>query len=284
MTTPNQFFIRKLNQDRESYMTIIVGIVCKDGLVVTADSQAESWRGVAVKRLDYHKITVFPQTGDLYVIVSGAGIGTFISKATDKLKTKYESTKISTAEKLSDEAEEVMTDMQKRYVVEKMDKLGIGGVLHDHKRLRKTQADFEMPNFILMVGCITKEGENPTIYTIGRDGVSERAEKFASTGSGSAYAEYLLTKMYRDDIMVEQAKKLGVLIIEEVKRIDPGCGGPTQVVVLTKKGIIKLNPEQIKEIAEEVFQIDGCASKTWWAVVNGEKTCDEVNKYFSKRT
>lgn len=264
-------------------MTIIVGIVCKDGLVMAADSQAESFRGVKVKRLDYHKITTFPQTGDLFVVVSGAGTGAFISKATDTLKEKYESTKITRPGELSDIAEEVMTLMQKRYVVEKMDKLGLSKNAHNHNRLRKVQVDFEL-NFILMVGCITKSGEQPNVYTVGTDGVSERGEKFASVGSGSAYAEYLLTKMYREDITTEQGKQLAVFIIEEVKRIDPGCGGPTQVIILNKKGIHRLNAEEVNKIAENTQKMDSCTSQVWWTIVNNKKSCEVIEEFISEKT
>lgn len=259
-------------------MTIVVGIVCKNGLVMAADSQAESYRGVKVKRLDYHKITAFPPSGDLYVAVSGAGTGTFISKATDKLKEKYESTKITTPDELSDISEEIMTLMQKRYVIDKMDRLGISKTSHNHSRLRKFQFDMEL-NFIMMVGCTTKSGELPSIYTIGADGVSECGEKFASVGSDSAYAEYLLTKMYREDITTEQGKQLAILVIEEVKRIDPGCGGPTHVVILNKDGIQQLSSEEIKGITEGVQKTEACTNHVWWSIVNNEKSCEAVEKF-----
>jgi 20S proteasome alpha/beta subunit len=270
-----------LHPQEEEIMTIIVSIICKNGLVMAADSQAESFRGVKVKRLDYHKITIFPTGGDLSVVVSGAGTGTFISKATDMIKEKYETTKIPKPEDLSDISEDVMTLMQKRYVIEKMDKLGVTNGIRDHNRLHKIQPDLELPNFVLMVGCIAKSGEQPSIYTIGTDGVSERGEKFASVGSGSAYAEYLLTKMYREDITTEQGKQLAILIVEEVKRIDPGCGGPTQVVILDKDGIHRLTSEEIKKITENIQKMEVCTNRVWWAIINSEKSCEAIEKFIS---
>lgn len=270
-------------EPRGEIMTIIVGIVCKNGLVMAADSQAESFRGVKVKHLDYHKITTFPPTGDLYVAVSGAGIGTFISKATDKLKEKYESTKITKPEELSDITEEVMTMMQKRYVVDKMDKLGVSKNVQNQNHLHKMKVDFELPNFILMIGCTNKAGEQPNIFTVGIDGVSERTEKFGSVGSGSAYAEYLLTKMYKEGLSTEQGKQLAILVVEEVKRIDPGCGGPTQVVILDKDGIHRLNSEEVKKTTENALKMDACANHVWWAVVNGEKSCEAIEKYLASK-
>ncbi|HVP90004.1 MAG TPA: hypothetical protein VMS75_02185 [Terriglobales bacterium] len=261
------------NQQRDGRidMTIVVGIICKNGVVMASDSQAESFRGVKVKRVDYHKIVTFPATEDLYIAVSGAGVGTFISKATDKLKEKYESTKIATCDELANTSEGIMVSLSKRYVVDKMEALGL-------PPSQDIKNELEL-NFILLVGCTNKSGEELGLYTVHPDGIAERGEKFSTIGSGSAYAEYLLTKMYKDGLSTEQGKQLAVFVIEEVKRIDPGCGGPTQVVVLDKDGIHKLTPEEVKAISENLYKTEGCTNGVWWAVVNGEKSCDAIDKF-----
>ena len=60
-------------EDRQ--MTIIIGVICKNGLVVGCDSQASSVKGVPVKRTEYTKIYEIPVGGDGYALLSGAGTG-----------------------------------------------------------------------------------------------------------------------------------------------------------------------------------------------------------------
>jgi 20S proteasome alpha/beta subunit len=259
-------------------MTIIVGIICKEGLVIGSDSQASSFRGVQVKRSDYTKISEFGVNDDLNLVVSGAGVGAFISKFIDKLRESCNSTKIKTTNQVADMAEDVMIEMQKRYVVEKAEKLGFTKKVKMQETLRKSQLP-EVPGFVIMIGITEKNGQNPTIYTVTPEGIAERAEKFDSTGSGSAYAEYLLAKFHQLDMTIGQAINLGVYVIEEVKKIDPNCGGATQIVAIDKKGIRRLQSEEIKAIVDEISKIDTCANKVWRALINKEKNCEEVEEF-----
>ena len=54
-------------------MTIIVGIVCDEGILIGSDSQAMSFRGVDVKRLDYTKIYSFSLDSDMRILITGQG-------------------------------------------------------------------------------------------------------------------------------------------------------------------------------------------------------------------
>jgi 20S proteasome alpha/beta subunit len=266
---------------KDAEMTIIIGLLCKDGVVLASDSQAVSWRGVDIKRLDYQKIASFKCDDNLNVVVSGAGTVALISKAIEKLHIRCQETKISTPEQLAEAAEDVMTDMEKRYIVDKFEKLGVtkklksplaetGSQIEDTPRLR---------GFIIVVGCADSSGGNPCIYIIGPDGVAQRVHKFDSVGSGSVYAEYLLAKYYQDQVTVEKATELAAYVVEEVKKIDPNCGGNTQIVTLDKGGIRKLTPQEVKKIVQNVTEIDECSHNIWWAIANKQKSCRDITNF-----
>jgi GGDEF domain-containing protein len=76
-------------------VTIIVGVLCKDGLAVASDSQAQSFRGVETKRMDYLKIHEICNEKDGCLVAVGAGMVAFISKTIDKLADLVNSTKMT---------------------------------------------------------------------------------------------------------------------------------------------------------------------------------------------
>lgn len=108
-------------------MTIIIGVVCEEGVVICSDSQAMGFRGVDFKRLDYTKIYSFSLNSDLKVLITGAGETPFITRAVELLQARWREKRVQTTRELADLAEETMNAIQKRYVVDKMKELGITG-------------------------------------------------------------------------------------------------------------------------------------------------------------
>jgi len=105
--------------------------------------------------------------------------------------------------------------------------------------------DFHSNNFIetdILPDKIAIAGSNKNIFTNaieyyvdivhGTDGTIEPISDYGAAGSGSAYAELLLKSLYDENISVDEAIKVAVYVIGEVKAIDPHCGGETQVAVL----------------------------------------------------
>ena len=66
---------------------------------------------------------------------------------------------------------------------------------------------------------------------------------------------------------VEQAIKVAVYVIEEVKKIDPFCGGPTQVASVSKGGVKRLNDKEVKEIADLVMAQDENLAEFWRTLI-----------------
>lgn len=243
-------------------MTIIVGVLADNGLAMASDSQAQSFRGVETKRMDYLKIQDVCNEKDTCLVSIGAGTVAFITKAIDGLGEKLRKEKLSSMREVAEEAENVMTEIERRYHVEKLEKLG----------LSKGKSKFEgrtlqdrIPQFALMVGGKFPQDGRPEIYIVGMDGVAERADKFESLGSGSAYAEYLLAKFYKEPMAIDHAAMLAVYAVEEVKKIDPGCGGNTQLVTIQGSKLRRWNSKEIAELVSQISERDKSFVEAWWA-------------------
>jgi 20S proteasome alpha/beta subunit len=217
-------------------MTIIVGLKCSDGVVVASDSQQEFGRGVAVKRLN---------TGKIYFInkrfaIAGAGMSAHIEKAVDAIHTGIlEGKKHKAGTDLSeDECVSVMersiTSVYKEYNMSRAKFLG-----------EPKERGFFKP--ILIVGCIEAANAgagNPCLFIVHSEGIVEKISDYATAGSGAAYAELLLKNYYSPEMKVGDAVALADYTIEEVKSIDPSCGGDTRIALVCPG-------EDIKELGRE---------------------------------
>jgi 20S proteasome alpha/beta subunit len=242
-------------------MTIIVGVLCENGLAIASDSQAQSFRGVETKRMDYLKIEEVCNEKDACLVVVGAGMVAFIGKSTAKLCERLRKEKLSTMAEVAEEAEDVMTELQRRYDVEKAEKLGLA---KGKSSLGRHLQD-RVPFFAIMIGGKFPGDERPAIYTVGMDGVAERADKFESLGSGSAYAEYLLAKFYRESQEIQQAATLAAYAVEEVKKIDPGCGGATQIVTIQGNKLRRWKPTEVSALVSQIDERDKAFVDAWWS-------------------
>ena len=109
----------------------------------------------------------------------------------------------------------------------------------------------------------------PCLYTVYTDGVAGREEGYASLGSGSAFAEYLLSRLYRDDLTTDEAVRVAVYVVEEVKKVDVHCGGPTQVVVVKKSGVDRKSPTDIRRIVQYLEEFDNQIKAAWRVIARG---------------
>jgi 20S proteasome alpha/beta subunit len=254
-------------------MTIIVGIVCGKALVMASDSQAMTSRGVDVKRLDYTKIYKFDLNSDLKVLITGAGETPFITRAVEVLQSRWREKRVTTNRELADLAEETMNMIQKRYVVDRLKELGVAkskdlgkSGLEDSFALQELG---RTPAFVLMLGVLDRT--EASIYIIHPDGVAEKVERYSSLGSGSAYAEYLLARLCCQGLEIDEAIKLGIYVVEEVKKIDPNCGGPTQLSVITEAGIVEKTAMEIKALVDEIMSKDAELTKVSRVTILGRK-------------
>jgi len=225
-------------------MTVVVGINCKDGIVIACDSQVEFHRGAPVKRMNANKI--YKLDGD--IAIAGAGMVVFIEKAVNNLKHIIEKKEEATNEKLSledivDIAEGVMLDLHKVYDIDR------------EMYLRsdiKSKEGQDFVNMHLMMGGVDRGSDKNHLYSLYKDGIAEPVSDYATAGSGAPYAEYLLSRYYFPDINVNIGKKLGIYIIKETEKIDPNVGGSVNIAGMDKTGYHEMDEKEVVDIYEDI--------------------------------
>jgi len=235
-------------------MTVIVGLLCKDALVIASDSQ-ESDDGAGMKRLDVVKVYDTRRFGfeDAVVIVAGTGLSAHIARAAELIKENGFAPHFTTPRSVADIVENSMGQMTARY----------GG----------DGEDFEL-SLLIGVYCknCPKTGDDPPspigLYSVnppeeeGLVGVAEPITDYAAMGSGGLFARYLLNRLHDDDhpttaLSIDAAIREAVYVIEEVTKVDLWCGGPTQLLYITKDGRLdRKKPQELKRIASDIANSD----------------------------
>lgn len=255
-------------------MTVIVGLKCIDGVVLSSDSQQEFGRGVGVKRLNMGKIYKL----DERFAIAGAGTLAHIEKAIDSIKVALLETKrrkggIDLCEDDCVNAIEIaMLQTHKRYNIDR------AAMLED-----PTQKKFFQP--ILICGAIEKNNgkDNACLFIIHADGVVEKISNYATAGSGAAYAELLLKNYYFQKITIEEAIPLVIHTISEVIDIDPNVGGAIRVTVVKPVKVHPLSQNDIDKIAKKTEPLlDLVDKKIIPKILKGEISVSDLKKITGK--
>ncbi len=232
----------------ELNMTIIIGLVCRDGLVMASDTQSEFERGSPVKRINVKKLRVLNNK----IVLGGAGTIALIDKAIRRIEEDYErmiengyDDLKSLIEGIGDNikgAEYIISEIHKLYNVDRPTFI-YGGA--------KPEETFD---FYIMIGGFSNfNGKmEPDLYILYENGIAEPMKDYATIGSGSAYAEFLLEKYYNESINVDQAVKLTIYVISEVEKMDPNVGGSIDIIKITEKGAERINKELIEKNLNEI--------------------------------
>jgi 20S proteasome alpha/beta subunit len=250
-------------KNKRKPVTLIIGIVCKDGIVIAGDSQTTWETG---KSWSTNKITDLEHSsGHAIFAESGADItSSFI----------LEELKILLTEKTTQK-----TPLPKlvRMAVRKVrDKLRFQNFECSSEELEGVINRNGLNSFLMFAHY---DGENPGIYTVSLTiGIPQRSKNsFAVVGCGSDLANYLLSNLLNakkelnsklppekrqpiDEcgIDTDEALYIAAYVMEIVKRHDPYCGGPTKLAILRHpKHIEKGERLTVSDLANNVIYDDG---------------------------
>ncbi|MGC9193578.1 MAG: hypothetical protein ACP5FQ_06740 [Thermoplasmata archaeon] len=239
-------------------MTVIIGIKCKDGVIMASDSQTEFERGSPVKRINAFKMQIL---GDK-IAIGGAGMMALIDKTVSKINDYYNSivskgynglsSLIEGTDENAQGAEYIVSTIHKTYNVERPNYI-YGGSRPD-----------EVFDFYLMLGGMSLNsetgGSKPDLYILYENGIAEPEQDYATIGSGAPYAEYLLSKYYSNSIELDGAIKLAIFVISEVQKMDPNVGGKIKVIRIDDQKAKRIDEAEINqkylEIEKKIEQID----------------------------
>ncbi|MDA4131013.1 MAG: proteasome subunit beta [Thaumarchaeota archaeon] len=182
-------------------MTTIVGINCKDGVVLSSDKRAS--KGFFIGSKEVQKILPIDET----IAVAIAG-------------------QVSDAEYLVNavKAERKLVSLQRGFPlsVKETSKL-IANVAYDGmKKYQPYYAEF-------IVAGVDQSG--PHVFISDMSGAVS-PEEFVSTGSGSPIAYGVLENSYHKDLSMEEAKKIATSAVKAAMERDPGSGNGIDVVAI----------------------------------------------------
>ena len=188
-------------------MTTIVGILCKDGVVLSSDKRAS--KGFFIGSKITQKILKVDDT--LAVAIAG---------------------QVSDAEYLVNavRAERTLVTLQRGYplTVKETTKLISNVAYQGMKSYQPYFAEF------IVAGV---DAIGPHVYVTDMSGAVS-AENFVSSGSGSPIAYGVLESNYKENMTVEQARILGTNSVQAAMERDPGSGNGIDVVSISSTVLV----------------------------------------------
>ncbi len=257
-------------------MTVLIGILCKDGIVIASDSQESDDEDV--KRLGVRKIydtEVFGFT-DVAIAMAGAGTFAYVSRAIELITDKGYGPFFTRPRQVADIVEDAVGEIAKRH-----------GKGEDGRGL-----DFEL---LLGVWCKNAPKGDPEdlddppcpigLYCISpptageKLGLAEKVDDYAAMGSGGLFARYLLNRLHDDgppttDLTMDEMLYEAIYVIIEVNKIDLYCGGDIHAVRIPSVGtkVINVGKESIKKIILALDKQDRLVRQNQREVISAVKT------------
>jgi len=200
--------------------TTILGIVCKDGVVMAADRQVTA--GTVVMNKDKEKVMKLNN----YLVFSGCGL----AAATDRIK------KVLPAELRLKELRS-----KSRPTIRQAANL-LSSIVYSTIR----QPSMIPDQMGALIAGVNEDGSSE-LYTIDPAGSIHKVKDYdANFGSGMPYSLGFLERKYKPEISVSEGVELAVEALKSSTQRDVGSGYGIDVFTLTKDGIKKVVEQKIE--------------------------------------
>ncbi len=200
--------------------TTIVGLVCKDGIVMASDRQSTAGNIVMNKNSQKTK-----KVND-YVMISGTGMVSDIHRIEKVLPAELKLKELRSKTRPSiKQAANLMANIL-------------------YNGIRQPSMIPMQAGFLL--GGFNEDGTTE-LYSIEPAGSAIKVEDYdANFGSGMPYVLGLLERQYKKNLSVEDGVKLAVECIKSSTQRDIGSGFGIDVFTITKSGIKKVVSQEIQ--------------------------------------
>jgi proteasome beta subunit len=199
--------------------TSIVGIVCKDGIVMGADKRATAGTFIASKNEQKVK-----KIND-YLVVSGTGSASDIALSEKVIAAELRLKELKTKSRPS--------------VYEAANLIGM-------MFYRNIRTPAMIPHIVgLLVAGVDEDGKS-SLYSVWPDGATMAIEDYdANVSSGMPYILGLLERQYKKDITVKEGVELAKEALKSSTQRDVGSGNGIDIFTVTKDGIKQVVSEKI---------------------------------------
>ncbi len=200
--------------------TTILGIVCKDGVVMASDRQSTA--GTIVMNKDSQKIREINN----YLLFAGTGMVSDIQR----------SVKLAGAELRLKELRS-----RSRPTVKQGANL-VSAMIYQSIR-QPTMLQFMVGS---LIGGFNEDG-TAELYSIDPSGGIKQIQDYdANFGSGMPFVLGLLERQYKEDMTIKEGMELALEAIKSATQRDIGSGYGMDVFTITKEGIKKVVEKEIK--------------------------------------
>lgn len=199
--------------------TSILGIVCKDGIVMASDRRSTA--GNLVMNKNKQKTVKLND----YLVVSGTGMASDIDMIQKLVTAELRLKELGSKQRPS---------------------VGQAANLFGNIAYRSIRQPTMIP-FIAgtLVAGVNEDGTTE-LYTIEPAGTAEKVDEYdANFGSGMPFILGLLERGYKKDMSVKEGVDLAVEAIKSSTQRDTGSGNGIDVFVITKDGINQVVKKQI---------------------------------------
>jgi hypothetical protein len=213
-------------------MTIAIGLLASDGLVMAADTQET----VGSFKMDQSKMLIAnrgrhkERAGAL--AVSGAGWGGHIDSINQELCERFMETPRLSKITLTKEVRSKVHRFHMEHIAP------LGGYPSDDR-----------PNFSLLLGAVV--GKDRLLWTTHESAI-RACRNYGAVGIGSPYARAMLRRYWSHEMDTETAVSLATYIMLNVKKTVDGCGNETQIAYLKNGCANYVSPGNI-EVLERKF-------------------------------
>lgn len=200
--------------------TSLVGIVCKDGVIMASDRKV-TLNGQIVAEKNFRKTI---QIND-YLVMSMAGT---VSDAQIVLKVIAAQLKLK---QLRDKKRPTIKESANLIASMKF------------QNIRKPSM---IPSIVgNLVGGFDEDGKT-SLYNITPDGAIKQVEEYDASGSGMLYIWGLLERQYKPKMTLEEGKELAIEALKSSSQRDAASGCGIDVFSITKEGIKQVTSQVIE--------------------------------------
>ncbi len=221
--------MNKMDEDlKKNIMTTgtsLVGIVCKNGVVMAGDRRTTA--GGIVMNKDKLKVDMINE----YLVISGTGVASDIELAKKLIRAQL---------KLKE-----LKDRKRPTVREATGMI----TMMSYNNIRQPSMIPFMAG--LMVGGINEDG-TAELYSVEPAGSAVKVEDFdANFSSGMPYILGLLEREWKKDMTIEEGVELALEAIKSSSERDVGSGNGIDVFTITKEGINHVSKQKLEKIYKE---------------------------------
>jgi proteasome beta subunit len=201
--------------------TTILGIVCKDGVVMAADRQVTGGYSIVMHK-NFEKV----QKVNDYLVISGCGVASDMQRVVKLLVAELKLKELRSRSR--------PTIKQAASLLSSMSYHGIR-----QPSMIPQQAAFLIAGF--------NEDGSIELFSTGVDGTNYPIKDYdASVGSGMPYVLGLLERQYKKGMTVKEGVELAKEALKSSTQRDVGSGYGIDVFTITKEGIKKVVSQEIQ--------------------------------------